>query len=229
MVSRNIKWHAKYKTRLEELGFQNAVVTGLEKDALDMLIREMKPSQIIMGARFYECSTPFKLGELKRRYPKINMAALAIDGYPADLAMYFILNGAKEYVDFYDGPEIWYEGLDCVKSGKEFISPSVMESIEMRNEYPKAAGRITNRQREVIRLICNGFEEKEIADNMQISVRSVASFKRDIFTSLNVRNCLELMRAALYLEIVSEKEIYFMPRGLILSPKPTKQTRRKEA
>jgi len=223
LVSRNIKWHTKYKKRLEELGFKDVTVTALERDALEMLIREIKPKILMMSASFYKCITPYKMGELKRKFPKINMAALSIEDYEPDLAMYFILNGAKAYVGAYDGPEQWYKGLECVKSGKEFISPSVMERIEQRGELPEAVGLVTKKQKEVIRLICNGFEEKDIADNLHVSVRTVAAFKRDIYTSCNVRNSLELMRFALTEKYVSDREIYFSPRGLVLNPRPIKK------
>ena len=65
MISRAVKNHSYYKGRLEALGFSNVTLTALEKDGLNSLIRDLEPDLIMMGARFYECSTPYMMGELK--------------------------------------------------------------------------------------------------------------------------------------------------------------------
>jgi glycine/serine hydroxymethyltransferase len=59
VISRAVNNHAHYKKRFEALGFHDVTLTALEKDALNSLIRELKPSLIMMGARFYQCCTPF--------------------------------------------------------------------------------------------------------------------------------------------------------------------------
>ena len=58
-VTRSVNNHTIYKKKLEELGFVNITVTSLEKDGLNSLIHKMKPGLLLMGARFYECSTPY--------------------------------------------------------------------------------------------------------------------------------------------------------------------------
>jgi DNA-binding NarL/FixJ family response regulator len=227
IVSRAVKMHTRFKEKLEKRGFSDVSVTSTEKDALNMLIDELKPGTLIMGARFYECCTPYMLGQLKRNYPKINMAALSIVEYPADLAMYFIVNGAIAYVSaFDDGLDCWYECLESIKKGKEYISPIVQERINIRGEFPKAARKLTARQLEIIRCLCNGFNEAEIADVLGYSINSIDSFKREIYTKLNVRKCTELIRVALYQKIITQEELVFSPRGLTLRPRPINKEQR---
>ena len=114
LVTRSVNNQTFYKQKLEkEFGFSNVTVTSLEKDALNMLIRELKPDLVMMGARFYECSTPYMMGELKKEFPDIkNWAALSLEAYPPDLAMYFILNGIKSYDTAFDGFDKFFEGLN---------------------------------------------------------------------------------------------------------------------
>jgi len=223
MMSREVNNHAYYLKRLKELGFRNATITALEKDALYSLIDDVKPNLILIGARFYQCSTPYMLGELKKDFPNINMAALSIGEYPADLAMYFILNGGNSYITTFDGIEQWYKGLHDVRDGKDYISPAVKERIEMRAEYPKPAAVITDRQKEVILLTCNGFKEVEIADTLHISRRTVDTHKKEIFTALNVRSANELIRAALNLHIIELHDMFFYPKNFVLKPMPDKK------
>ena len=223
MISRAVKNHSHYKKRLETLGFPDVTLTALEKDALNSLIRNMKPNLVMMGARFYQYCTPFLMKELKLTFPKIKMAALCVGEYPADLAMYFILNGINSYVTTFDGIDQWYEGLDEIKKGREYVSPEVTERINWRKEYPMPAGKITDRHYEVIRLICCGYKDMDIAEVLHISRSTVDNHKTEIFTTLNVRNSNELIRAALYLGFVSIEEIHFFPKDFMLNPKPDNQ------
>ena len=219
-VTRSVNNHAHYKMRLEELGFSNVKVTALERDGLASLIYNLKPDLLLMGARFYECSTPYMMGELKRYFPKLKMAALSLETYPPDLAMYFILNGVWSYVSAFEGFDQFYGGLEDVLRGREYISPAVQESIDKRRDYPMPAKEITLRHVDVIRLICCGFRDYEVAQTLHISERTVTTHKTEIFRSLNVRNPNELMRTALQLKIVAENELYFFPKEYTLNPLP---------
>jgi len=228
VISRELNNHSYYQKCLEALGFENITMTALEKDALYSLIRNLKPNLLIMDARFYQCCTPFLMGELHQSFPKIKMAALCIGEYPADIAMYFILNGVNSYATTFDGIELFLKSLEEISKGREYISPAVIERIDLRKEYPRPAGKISGRHKEVIRLICNGFKDLDIADTLHISRSTVDNHKTEIFTSLNVRNSNELIRVAITLEMVKLDELYFYPKDLTINPKPDKTLRRKK-
>jgi DNA-binding NarL/FixJ family response regulator len=220
VITREVNNHLYFKKRLEAFGFPNVTPTAHEKDALNFLISDLKPTFVIMDARFYQCCTPFLLGELKQKFPRIKITAVSIGEYPADLAMYFILNGATSYISTTDGFDKFGEILAEISKGREFISPAVIERINKRRDYPIPAGKISDRHREVVRLICCGFRDFEIADTLHISRRTVDNHKTEIFTFLNVRNTVELIIAALTLKIVLLEELYFYPRDMTLNPLP---------
>jgi DNA-binding NarL/FixJ family response regulator len=202
------------------LGFPKVEVVNLERDALYNFIDDMKPDRVMMGARFFYCCTPFMMGELRKAFPDIPMAALVIGEYPPDLAMYFILNGVNSYVTSFMGVEQFYKGIDEISKGREYVSPGVMERKYMRFPDLKPAGKITKRHMEVIRLTCCGFWDKEIGEILHISRNTVTNHKTDIFTSLNVRSSIELVIAALTQKIVGLDELCFRPYDLILNPLP---------
>jgi DNA-binding NarL/FixJ family response regulator len=222
MVSRAVLNHSHYKKRLEALGFHDVTLTAFEKDALYSLIREVRPKTLLMSARFYHCCTPFIMGQLHNAFPEIKMAAICLGEYPAEIAMYFILNGINSYITSFDGIPQFYEGLDEVAKGRNYVSPAVIERINLRREYPEPAGEITERHRQIIRLVCCGFKDHEIAETLAVSRNTIVNHKTSIFTFLNVRTPIELVRAALTIEIVRLEELYFYPRGLIINPLPAK-------
>jgi len=220
VISKAVNNYPYYKKQLLDLGFKDVTFTDLERDALYFLIRDLNPSLIIIGARYYECCTPYVMGELKKRFPKIKMVALSLSKYPLDLAMYFILNGFNSYITLFDGTEQFFKGLEEVSKGRDYVSPSVLERIHLRPDKPDPAGKITTRKKEIIRLICCGFRDTDIAEILAISKSTVENRKTEIYTSLNVRNAIELVRAALLLEIVKIEEIGFYPKDFVVNPKP---------
>jgi DNA-binding NarL/FixJ family response regulator len=229
VVSREVNNHLYYKDHLVAIGFDDVRFTALEKDALNFLIREIKPKLLIMDARFYQGCTPFLMGELRKIFPKIKMAALCIGEYPAETAMYFILNGVSSYLSSFDGFEQFFNGLKEICKGGECVSPEVLERIYLRKgTYPMPAGKISDRHKEVIRLICCGWKDSDIADVLHISRRTVDNHKTDIFTSLNVNSSNELIRAALTLEITTLEEIHFCPKGYTVNPKPKNKNNKEE-
>ena len=224
LISREVNNHDYFKKELEGLGFQDVTVTSLEKDALYSFIRNLKPERLLMGARFYHCCTPFMMGGLHKEFPDIKMSAVSVGEYSDEIAMYFILNGIKSYVASFDGIEQFFKGLKEVAKDREYVSPGVVKRISLRREEtPDPAGIITERHLEVIRLICCGFKDREIAETLSISRNTVVNHKTNFFTSLNVRSPIELVRAALTLEIVRLEEIYFYPRDINLNPLPDKK------
>ena len=224
LISREVNNHDYFKKELEGLGYQDVTVTALRKDALSSLIRKLKPERLLMCARFYQCCTPFMMGELHKEFPKIKMAAVTVGEYPDEIAMYYILNGINSYVAFSDGVEQFYKGLKEVAKGREYVSPGVVKRINLRREEkPNPAGTITERHLEVIRLICCGFKDREIAETLSISRNTVVNHKTNFFTSLNVRSPIELVCAALTLEIIRLEEIYFYPRDMTINPLPDKK------
>ena len=220
LVSRNIKLHATHKKRLESLGFNNVSVTNAEKDGLNYKINELKPRLLIIGSGFYKCATPYMMSLLHNRYKKLNIAAVSIYDYPADLGMKFIINGINSYVNYSDGSDLFYKGLEYLRNGEKYVSPSVQERIEMRDELPSPSYELTERQIEVLRLLGNGFTSLEICDVLYFSRSTLDFHKKELFNNLCVRNENELIRVALYLGIIKIDELDFYGQDYTLAPKP---------
>jgi DNA-binding NarL/FixJ family response regulator len=223
LLSREKQLYPYFQKRFTELGFAHFEVTGEDRDSLNSLINDMKPRLVLAGSGFYECSTPYMLGRLLKIFPKLNIAAVSIFcKIPDDLAMWFIFNGVKSYINYFEGPEEFYYGLNEVREGKGYISPGVMRRINMRREIPERAGNITRRQMEIIRLLCNGFTGQEICDVLSIAIDTLNVQKKKIYTALNVRNEKELIRVALYHEWITLEELHFFGRAYLLNPLPEK-------
>ena len=223
VVSRAVNNHKYYKQRIEGKGIKNVYVTDVDRDGLNSIIYNMKPDLMIMGARFYQCSTPYMMGVIKKEFPKLNMAAVCYDDYPADLGMYFIVNGVNSYFNMFEGIDQFNLGFDKILSGKVFVSEVVKKRIAIRESNLIPAIKLSQTKLEIIRCICNGFNKDEIADTLYLSPSTVGNYKEEIYRSLNVRNNNELMKEALRLHLVTQDELVFCHRNHALKPLPKSQ------
>lgn len=63
---------------------------------------------------------------------------------------------------------------------------------------------LTPRQREILRLVSIGHTNREIADVLEISVRTVEVHRFNLMRRLNVRNVAQLLRRALQLGLLAK-------------------------
>ncbi|MEP2509975.1 MAG: response regulator transcription factor [Reichenbachiella sp.] len=93
--------------------------------------------------------------------------------------------------------------IEKVHEGEEFFDSKVSEAI-FRNYYKKktkgpsaitkGSGKISKREEEILSLVCNGMTNKEISDQLFISVRTVDSHKSHIMEKLGLKNTVDLIK-----------------------------------
>ncbi|MDR4493769.1 MAG: LuxR C-terminal-related transcriptional regulator [Nitrospirales bacterium] len=63
---------------------------------------------------------------------------------------------------------------------------------------------LTSRQKEILRLVAQGYTNREIGQKLDISVRTVEVHRFNLMRRLRVRNVAQLLRQAMALEIISK-------------------------
>ena len=80
---------------------------------------------------------------------------------------------------------------------------ALSRKIQPRHEKINAE-LLTPRQREILRLVSIGHTNREIADVLEISVRTVEVHRFNLMRRLNVRNVAQLLRRALQLGLLAK-------------------------
>jgi len=102
----------------------------------------------------------------------------------------------------------------------------VLNRINMRREFPKPAGDVTDREKEVLGLICSGFFEIEMAETLHVSPKTITNHRTSLYTNLNARNPAELILTALDNDIIKRDGLSFYPTGFTVNPQPVKEIHR---
>jgi len=208
LVSRAVNWFSHFKTRLEALGFPDVHVTCKEKDGLNMLINELKPKYVLMSSNFYECATPYMVGQLLGVFHDLNIAIINSSFFPDAVAAWFIFHGIKFYLKLLDGKEEFHRGLQCFLKGKKYIAPDVQAIIDELGEMPVEL-KETKRQKEVLLMLCSGFSIKKMISNLHVCKATIENHIRDLMAIFNSRGREELIRIARDLEIFTKDEMRF--------------------
>ncbi len=118
--------------------------------------------------------------------------------------------GAHGYVLKSDAGRQLLEAVECVLGGRHYFSPKISEVVfdRMRGgELPHAAGedeeRPTTREREIIQPLAEGHGNKEVADKLGISVKTVETHRAAIMRKLGLYSIGELVRYAIRNHIIT--------------------------
>lgn len=112
--------------------------------------------------------------------------------------------GAHGYVLKSDAGRQLIEAIECVLGGRHYFSTRISEVIfdSMRNtELPHMTAtdedKPTTREREIIQLLAEGHSNKEVAEKLGISVKTVETHRAAIMRKLGLHSIGELVRYAI--------------------------------
>ena len=67
-------------------------------------------------------------------------------------------------------------------------------TLPFRRKRPEA---LTNREKEILHLIWTGFKNKEVAQRLKISVKTVEAHRANMMKKIRVSNTAQLLKAAI--------------------------------
>ncbi len=80
------------------------------------------------------------------------------------------------------------------RNAKKVKNNSRTLSLPPRRKRPEA---LTGREREILQLIWTGFKNKEVAQRLRISVKTVEAHRANMMKKIRVSNTAQLLKAAI--------------------------------
>jgi DNA-binding NarL/FixJ family response regulator len=111
--------------------------------------------------------------------------------------------GAAGYLVKGAAPRELVEGVRAVHAGKTYISPLVAKAVveELIRSAPAPARgpfqQLTDREREVLQLIAEGLNSKDVASRLGVSQNTALAHRKRILEKLNLHTDVDLARYAL--------------------------------
>jgi len=131
--------------------------------------------------------------EILTRYPGLKILALT------SFSEYAVVNrmlaaGALGYVLKNAMAEEILQGVEVVATGEKFICEEV--NLLLKKQTGNAIV-LTGRERELLRLICEGYINTEIAEKMCLGVETINSYRKNLLFKLQARNTAVLVKMAI--------------------------------
>lgn len=101
--------------------------------------------------------------------------------------------GVEGYVEKDASPEILAEALDAVADGRSYYSEKFRETLAREGAKAQGVGKIlSRREQQVLALVLGKKTNREIADAMSLSVRTVEFHRANLMAKLDATNVAEL-------------------------------------
>ena len=147
------------------------------------------PDVIIMDLKMPEMDGITATREIKQRLPDVNILILTL--YAEDFIRQAVEAGVSGYLLKDSDCDQIIKAIHQVHDGLSPIAPSLTR--ELVTEYAKLSRSyqtsiLTTRQKEVLRLIADGVNSREISTNLFISASTVKREIRNIFDKLGVND-----------------------------------------
>lgn len=101
------------------------------------------------------------------------------------------------------------EAINSAINGKKYFNKRIYDLMlnRMLNEKEIVKKReekvhITQREKEIIQLIANELSNQDIAEELNISLRTVETHRRNVMQKLNVKSAISLIKSAAQLQII---------------------------
>ena len=144
------------------------------------------------------------LHELKAADPALRIIVLSM--HPEEqYAIRSLRDGASAYLTKGCPPEELIAAIQTVASGKRYITPSIADRLAT---YVEDASRqlphesLSDREMSVLVLIGSGKQVSEIAVELNLSVKTVSTYRSRILAKMGMETTSQLMRYAIQHELV---------------------------
>lgn len=167
------------------------------------LTKQLHPEVVIMDITMPKLSGIEATKQIKALYP--STAVLVLTGYDHDEYVFALIEaGAAGYLLKEATGDELIDAIRLVKAGEPAVHPRIMRKILDHLRTPvqepaevATAESLTEREMEVLRWAVKGMSNKEIADALCLSVRTVQAHLQNIFNKLGVGSRSEAIVYAL--------------------------------
>ncbi len=177
--------------------------TGEGGEAL-RLIKELKPDVVLLDVTMPGLSGLEVLAESRKHLPNVRVIILTVHD-EAEYAMQALRAGAAGFLPKSAAANELQVAIETVSRGEIYVSDEVsrrtlLEYSRGRIEHRLAL--LTPRQREILTLIAEGLNTKDIGRRLNISAKTVESHRAQLMERLNIHDVASLVRFAIKVGLI---------------------------
>lgn len=188
---------------------QDMVIVGEAEDGQEAvrLASQLKPNVVLMDIAMPLLNGLEATRQIKREHPEINVLVLTM----YDHEEYFrqmLEVGASGYIIKRAAATELVSAIRAVHNGEAILSPAItrllLEDYLSRDRHNERddPNALSSREREVLQLIAEGKTSREIAEVLQLSIKTVQSHRTSLMQKLDLHDRGDLIKYAIQKKII---------------------------
>jgi len=187
--------------------FENIEVIGEASNGKELLkiASEELIDIVLMDINMPEMDGIEATREIIKVYPKVKVIALSMHG-EEEYYDKMVEAGVKGFLLKNSGVDDLKLAINAIINGDTFFSQELLVSIinKKKNVHdPEETVHLTNRELEVLELICEGYCNNDIAEKLYISQRTVDRHRANLLSKTNCKNSISLVMYAIKHKIIN--------------------------
>lgn len=178
-------------------------------DAVPEVLEDTDARIVLMDAVMQGCSPMQCARTIRRRFPNTRVAFLTAYA-DEDYLIEALDTGASGYILKESSPGDLVTALNEIAQGGTWVSPRMLSRLVQ--DYRRRGGArttpisrsasLTPREKEVLKLLAEGFRVKEVAKNLKLSVKTIEAHKFNLMRKLDIHNKAQLVQYAFQKKII---------------------------
>ena len=171
------------------------------------LAQELQPDLVLMDISMPGLTGLEATARLRKAWPKMRVLVLSMH-QNEEYVRQALRNGAAAYLLKDAAPQELEQALQAVMQGEIYLSAGVQRSVvadglRASTGLPPPTEQLTPRQIEVLRMVVQGLSTKDIARNLDLSVKTVESHRTGLMRQLDIHEVTGLVRYAIRTGLIS--------------------------
>ncbi|MBK9992102.1 MAG: response regulator transcription factor [Verrucomicrobia bacterium] len=175
-------------------------VIGEAADAVEAVAKagESHPDVVVMDLHLSETNGIDASRRILAANPDTKIIILSAESAP-EIVNRALRAGVVGYVIKEDASEELLRAIKTVIGGRFYLCPAITTALlraQSFNSPAPIAPTLTQREREIMRFITDGMRNKEIAEKLKLSIKSVEACRSKLMAKINCNSAAELVRYA---------------------------------
>lgn len=165
------------------------------------MVRQQKPDVLILDVALPGANGLAIAAEISKTAPTVATLIYTGDDDPAVIYGAFEA-GAKSFIRKTDDRNHLIAAIEALARQKPYLTPDVAEILLAAQFRTDRAQELTVREREIVRLVCEGKSNQEVAALLDISTRTVEVHRASVMRKLQLDAFADLVRYAIRHKLV---------------------------